>query len=232
MAGVGVATATAIVVDRWPLVRLGLMGVLTGRGVDVVGQAAKVSEGLLLARLRSVDIVVFGSAVDGLSPSTIRSAKQDDKRPKIVVLVPVGATGAQVGALFAAGADALLVASVGPDELADALARVEQGERVVGANLGPAGSRRPERAGAATPPAGADGADGANGAQDVGGFLTAKELEVLALLAQGHSNKQIARALYVSDATVKTHLQHIYGKLEVQSRFGALSRATELGLLR
>ena len=57
-------------------------------------------------------------------------------------------------------------------------------------------------------------------------------MEVLALLAQGHSNKQIARALYVSDATVKTHLQHIYGKLDVQSRFGALSRAAELGLLR
>ena len=55
---------------------------------------------------------------------------------------------------------------------------------------------------------------------------------MLALLAQGHSNKQIARALYVSDATVKTHLQHIYVKLAVQSRFGALTRAGELGLLR
>ena len=70
------------------------------------------------------------------------------------------------------------------------------------------------------------------GADDAAGPLTAKELEVLALLAQGHSNKQIARALYVSDATVKTHLQHIYGKLDVQNRFGALSRANELGLLR
>ena len=63
------------------------------------------------------------------------------------------------------------------------------------------------------------------------GPLTAKELEVLGLLSQGHSNKQIARALYVTDATVKTHLQHIYVKLGVQNRFGALTRAGELGLL-
>ena len=225
--GVRVATTTAIVVDRWPLVRLGLMGVLANRGVDVVGQAAKVSEGLLLARLRSVDLLVFGSAVDGLSPRTIRSAKQADKRPKIVVLVPPAATAAEIGALFAAGADALLVASVGPDELAEALSRVDTGERVVGANLGPDGPGRPPRPGAVI-----DGDPDGSPSGDGAGFLTVKELEVLALLAQGHSNKQIARALYVSDATVKTHLQHIYGKLEVQSRFGALSRATELGLLR
>jgi DNA-binding CsgD family transcriptional regulator len=62
-------------------------------------------------------------------------------------------------------------------------------------------------------------------------LLTGKETEVLALLAQGHSNKQIARALYVSEATVKTHLAHVYAKLEVQSRHHALSRAVELGLL-
>lgn len=219
MSGGGVGTA--IVVDRWPLVRLGLVGVLAAGGVEVVGQAAKVSEGLLLVRLRSVDLVVFGSSVDGLSPASIRSAKHDDDPPKIMVLIPPGGgPGADVGTLFAAGADALLVASVGPEELADALERVGRGERVVGLELGPSTIRRVASGGPPPPP------------EDSAGSLTAKEMEVLALLAQGHSNKQIARALYVSDATVKTHLQHIYGKLDVQSRFGALSRATELGLLR
>lgn len=220
-AGPVTATTIAIVVDRWPLVRLGLVGVLSSGGVDVVGQAAKVSEGLLLARMHGVDLVVFGSSVDGLSPSAIRSAKHDDDPPKIVVLIPPsGATSADVGTLFAAGADALLVASVGAEELADALVRVRRGERMVGPELGPSLAARPVP-------------NGAPAAPDEGtSTLTAKELEVLALLAQGHSNKQIARALYVSDATVKTHLQHIYGKLAVQSRFGALSRASELGLLR
>ena len=213
---------TAVVVDRWPLVRLGLGGVLAAGGVEVVGQAAKVSEGLLLVRLRGVDLLVFGSPLDGLSPTAIRSAKRHEPAPRIVVLIPPGGGAAEVGSLFAAGADALLVASVGPEELTDALARVAKGERVVGSGLGPG-----------TAPAGGLRADvDALPAAEGGSHLTAKEREVLALLAQGHSNKQIARALYVSDATVKTHLQHIYGKLEVQNRFGALSRANELGLLR
>lgn len=217
----GGGAQTAVVVDRWPLVRLGLVGVLAAGGVEVVGQAAKVSEGLLLVRLRGVDLVVFGSPIDGLSPLAIRSAKRDENPPKIIVLIPPsGAESPDVGTLFVAGADALLVASVGAEELADALARVGRGERVVGPELGPSLARRV----AVDEPAPAS--------EDGGGSLTVKELEVLALLAQGHSNKQIARALYVSDATIKTHLQHIYGKLDVQSRFGALSRAAELGLLK
>jgi DNA-binding NarL/FixJ family response regulator len=222
----GAGSATAIVVDRWPLVRLGLVGVLSAGGVDVVGQAAKASEGLLLVRLRGVDLVVFGSPIDGLSPAAIRSAKRDESPPKVVVLIPpANAQGGDVSTLFAAGADALLVASVGPEELADALSRITRGERVIGSELGPERGR-----GRRNPTKRADPAEVPD--DNGGGSLTAKELEVLALLAQGHSNKQIARALYVSDATVKTHLQHIYGKLDVQSRFGALSRANELGLLR
>ncbi len=228
----GGGLGTAVVVDRWPLVRLGLAGVLAKSGIDAVGEAAKVSEGLLLVRLRGVDLVIFGSPLDGLTPAAIRSAKHDQAPPKVVVLVPpLSVGGTEIGALFAAGADALLVASVGPDELSDALVRITRGERLVGPEIGPEPgdgvggltgqlTRRPAPASPAPP------------SDEAAGPLTAKELEVLALLAQGHSNKQIARALYVSDATIKTHLQHIYGKLDVQSRFGALSRATELGLLR
>jgi len=212
------------------------VGVLGAGGVEVVGQAAKVSEGLLLARLHGVDLVVFGSPADGLSAMVIRGVKRDESPPKIMVLVsPSNATQSGVNELFAAGADALLVASAGPDELADALLRVGKGERVVGSELGP---KRPEGAGRRRPgPGTAPDAGRVPVAEppppdeDAGGSLTAKEREVLALLAQGHSNKQIARALYVSEATVKTHLQHVYGKLAVQNRFGALSRATELGLL-
>jgi DNA-binding NarL/FixJ family response regulator len=216
--------ATAVVVDRWPLVRLGLAAVLTAGGIPEVSQASKASEGLLLVRVRGIELVVFGSPLDGVSPATVRSAKHDVTPPKIVVLIPpADAAGAEVSALFAAGADALLVASIEPRELADALARVRRGERVVGPELGPSLTRRPVPE--PPPPAPPDDENGS-------GSLTAKEREVLALLAQGHSNKQIARALYVSDATVKTHLQHIYGKLDAQNRFGALSRAKELGLLR
>jgi len=84
----GWGPATAVVVDRWPLVRLGLVGVLTTGGLNVVGQAAKVSEGLLLVRMRDVDLIVFGSPEGGLSPAAVRSVKRDSKPPKILVLVP------------------------------------------------------------------------------------------------------------------------------------------------
>ena len=63
------------------------------------------------------------------------------------------------------------------------------------------------------------------------GQLTRKELEVLARLAEGRSNREIAGALYVTPATVKTHLAHIYTKLGVTGRQEALARAVALGLL-
>jgi len=218
--GVG---ATAIVVDRWPLVRLGLSGVLAKGGIAVVGESAKLGEGLLLVRLLSAGLLLIGSPLDGLSPAAVRSARHDARPPKVMVLVAPGTAPGEVGDLFVAGVDALLVASVGPAELADALARVGRGQRVVGPELGLTG-------GPGGPPE-AKEPEPDPGVRSEGGTLTAKELEVLGLLCQGHSNKQIASALYVSEATVKTHLQHIYVKLEVRSRLGALTRAGELGLL-
>jgi DNA-binding NarL/FixJ family response regulator len=213
-----VPTDAAVVVDRWPLVRLGVAGVLRQEGWSVVAEAAKVGEGLLLQRVRGAGLLVFGSPADGLSASAIRAAKRDDAAPRIVVLISSG-TGADVSTLFAAGVDGLVVASTGPAELADVFARVRRGERVVGPSLGPGLVRRDAEDGGGGPP------------EERGGPLTNKELEVLDLLAKGLSNKQIANALVVSDSTVKTHLQHIYAKLDVQGRHGALSRAVELGLL-
>ncbi len=213
----GGRATTAVVVDRWPLVRLGIAGALQASGVKVVAESAKASEGLLLSRSTEAELLVLGSPSDGLNPATIRSVKGHAGGPRVVALV-ASATGPELRALFTAGADALLTASTSAADLGDAVTRLMLGERVVGASLGPA--FRAATGGAGT-------GIGRLGA----GLLTGKEAEVLALLAEGHSNKQIARALYVSDATVKTHVAHIYAKLEVQSRHLALSRAVELGLL-
>lgn len=208
-----------MVVDRWPLVRLGIAGALQASGVVVVAESAKASEGLLLTRSTEADLLVLGSPGDGLNPATIRTVKRDADAPRVIALV-ASATGAELRALFTAGADALLVASTSAADLGDAVIRLMLGERVVGANLGLAFTGGT-----------GDAETGSGLGRSASGLLTGKESEVLALLAQGHSNKQIARALYVSEATVKTHLAHIYAKLEVQSRHHALSRAVELGLL-
>jgi DNA-binding NarL/FixJ family response regulator len=61
--------------------------------------------------------------------------------------------------------------------------------------------------------------------------LSPRELEVLRLVAAGQSNPRIARALFIGEATVKTHLQHVFEKLEVSDRTRAVTRAMELGLL-
>jgi DNA-binding NarL/FixJ family response regulator len=212
-------TSTAVVVDRWPMVRLGIGEVLGSSAVRVVAEATKASEGLLLARTHEVDLVVFGGTADGLGPAAVRLAKAEGGIGSVIVLIDGPASSADLAALLNAGADALLVASVGREELTDALERVRRGERVVAPSLGPSlAAGRRESAPRSTE-------------QSERGPLTAKEVEVLRLLAQGHSNKQIARALFVSDATVKTHLQHIYAKLGAPGRHVALTKAAELGLL-
>jgi NarL family two-component system response regulator LiaR len=103
---------------------------------------------------------------------------------------------------------------VGGDELSEALDKVEAGERVIAPAL------LPLLVGAVTPSA--PGPDS---------VLTSKEREVLASLAAGRSNQEIAEALFVTRATVKTHLAHIYAKLEAKDRHEAVARAVALGLL-
>ncbi|MGH9283540.1 MAG: helix-turn-helix domain-containing protein, partial [Acidimicrobiales bacterium] len=168
--------------------------------------------------------LLLGTARDQARPETARRAKALAVPPKVLVLVDqIGRE--EVGALRAVGIDALLPRSVGPSDLADAITRVGRGERVVAPALlsllvGFLGPPQPSAdGGGITVPAGHPEA------------LTRKELEVLARLAEGRSNREIAEALYVTPATVKSHLAHIYVKLGVAGRQEAMARAVALGLL-
>src|SRR5687767_9866365 len=124
----------------------------------------------------------------------------------------------ELTAILSLGVDAVLVRSARPEDVADAVTRVEKGERVVAPMLLPL-------------LVGALAASDADDDEPVAGGLTRKELEVLARLAEGCSNREIADALYITPATVKTHLAHIYAKLGVASRQEALARAVALGVL-
>lgn len=217
------ALATAVVVDDWPLVRLGIGQALKGSSVSVVGSAAGAEEGLRLVRARGAALLVLGSHRDLALAESARRARELPSAPRVVVLLDeVDPT--TLDALRAARVDALLSRSVGPEELTGALARVGAGERVVSPALVPllVGVLGPgSGAGGPPPAAGADGPPP----------LTRKEIEVLVQLAQGRSNREIAEGLYVTPATVKTHLGHIYAKLGVATRQEALARAVALGLL-
>jgi DNA-binding NarL/FixJ family response regulator len=137
-----------------------------------------------------------------------------DEPPKIVVFLGQASRDDLV-ALLNAGADAVLVRTVAPPELGDAVGKVLAGERVVSPAFMSAlvGFLEPS-----SPP-------------EKDAVLTGKETEVLKSLANGRSNQEIAAALFVTGATVKTHLAHIYAKLGVRTRHEAVARAVELGLL-
>jgi DNA-binding NarL/FixJ family response regulator len=214
--------ATAVVVDEWPLVRLGIGQALRSLSIRV---AVELSGGIDAARRATEEEagwLILGTFRDAATADVVRKARSVSPAPRVVVLLD-HVSRESLASLLSLGVDALLVRSVGPEELADAVGRVGKGERVVAPALlpllvGVLGSTGPDGDDALV-----DGPDGA---------LTRKELEVLSRLAEGRSNKDIAEALFVTPATVKTHLAHIYTKLGVAGRQEAVARAVELGLLR
>ena len=203
----------AVIVDQWALLRLGIAAVLRTCEVSVVGEDQGARDGLLRARSAGADLVVLGTFGDLTLIDAVREAAALPAGPKVVALVTAPRRD-ELAELMAVRPDAVLVRTVGPEEMADSIRRVAGGERVLSPALVPAM------------------VDAMRTAEDhEEDPLTAKEREVLASLAGGGSNQQIADALFITPATVKTHLAHIYAKLGVKSRHEALARAVELGLL-
>ena len=214
---------TAVVVDEWPLVRLGVSQVLRGIDMTVVAEVANAEEGVRAADVGAARYFLLGACRDLSLAEAARRAKALRLSPKVIVLVDHIGRG-ELGALRAVGIDGLLPRSASPSELSDAMARVAKGERVVAPALlsllmGVIAPADPALAGT-------EHAAGTH--REV---LTRKELEVLARLAEGRSNREIAEALFVTPATVKSHLAHIYVKLGVAGRQEAMARAVALGLL-
>jgi DNA-binding NarL/FixJ family response regulator len=217
---VGVQPAfRAVIVDDWPLLRAGVALAIADAGGRVVAECTDSVTALSAVRAHQPEVLVLG---DHLSTSP------EDTRPDLVIRAISVAPGLRCLALVAnpspdefrglsaAGVRAVLSRSVDPGELHEALQRVLGGELVVSPVLV---TRLFETAESM----------GGNGSHDAA--LTAKEREVLRLLAAGRSNAEIAGALFVSPATVKTHLAHIYEKLGVRGRYEALTRAVALGLV-
>jgi DNA-binding NarL/FixJ family response regulator len=203
----------AAIVDQWALVRLGIRAVLTAREVETVVEFEHGRDGIAWARAERADLLVLGNHLDRPALDVVTEAATLDPPPHVALLL-TNPSKEELSALLAAGADALLVRSVGGEELSAALDKVEAGERVIAPAL------LPLLVGAVAP-----------SAPTPDSLLTAKEREVLASLAAGRSNQEIAEALFVTRATVKTHLAHIYAKLEAKDRHEAIARAVALGLL-
>lgn len=201
-----------LLVDDHPVVRLGLRGMLDAEpDLTVVGEASSGDEGLAVALAERPDIVLMDLRMpggDGVSATE-----------RILAAVP--GTGVLVLTTFdsdrdilraiEAGAAGYLLKDATPTELAQAVRAAARGETVLAPSVVSALARQVR---APAPPA-----------------LSARETEVLRLVARGLTNADIGRELFISEATVKTHLLRIFNKLDVADRTAAVTTAMRQGIL-
>ena len=196
-----------LIVDDHPVVRRGLRVLLEVQdGIEVVGEAGEGPTALKLAAEHNPDVILLDlklPGLDGLAVLAELRAGQDhsrqDHQTKILVLTSVTDPVA-AGRAMREGAAGVLYKDVDPDALVRAIRAVHDGHLLLA----------PEAAGTLLQPA-----TGQNRSLDA---LTAREREVLAELAKGRSNREIARALNVSEKTVKAHVSSVLAKLGVQDR--------------
>jgi len=212
---------TVVLADDQELVRSGLRSLLEARGVEVLGEAANGREAVALARAHQPDVLVMDirmPVLDGIAATRELTATASATR--VLVLTTYDLDRYVYDALQAGAAGFLLKASP-PDRLAEAVRVVADGESL----LAPSLTRRLIAAHITGPPP-------SEGVPAALAGLTDREREVLALVAAGRSNDEIAAQLVVSQATVKTHVNRVLAKCCLRSRAQAVVLAYETGLVR
>jgi DNA-binding NarL/FixJ family response regulator len=212
-AGPDTPSIRVVVVDDHPVVRDGVAGMLgAAGGLEVVGTADSGPAGVALTLEVDPDVVVMDLRMPGGSGlDAVRELQRLGARAAVLVLTTYD-TDADTVAAVEAGATGYLLKDAPTEQLVDAVRATAAGETF----LSPAVATR--LAGHVRSPRGATA-------------LSAREREVLTLVARGSSNREIARQLFVSEATVKTHLAHVYDKLDVADRAQAVAVAYERGIL-
>jgi DNA-binding NarL/FixJ family response regulator len=212
-----------LLVDDQDLVRAGFAMVLGSQpDLTVVGEAADGAAAIRLARECPADVMVMDVRMPGLDGvAATREICQAADRPRVLILTTFDLDEYAFAALHA-GASGFLLKSAPPEELLYAIRSVHNGDSVVA----PSTTRR--LIGRFLPHLPAPG-----GLPDQQGLaeLTAREREVLVEVGSGLSNAEIAALLYISEATVKTHVGHIMAKLGLRDRIQAVVYAYETGLI-
>lgn len=202
-----------LLVDDHPVVRTGLRAVIGSRpGVQILGEAATGEEAVVLAEHLRPDVVLcdlrLGGGMDGVA--TTAALRALDPTPAVIILTTFDRD-VDILRAVEAGAAGYLLKDVSPETIVDAIQSAARGEMVLAPDLATRVLR---------------------GMRNPAPHLTEREMEVLHHLATGASNREIAKILFVSEATIKSHLVHIFTKLDVDSRARAIHVARQAGLLR
>lgn len=207
-----------ILIDDHTLFREGLESLLNRRNINIIAAVGNGQEGLRLAMERNPDVILLDMRMpemDGME--VLRQLRLKGFRNPVVMLTTSSDERDLVESLRS-GAQGYLLKDMEPDQLVAALRDIVAGKTVVAPDLAPVLARVVQ--GDSIVPA----------EEDLFARLTPRENEILALLAEGQSNKVIARNLGISDGTVKLHVKSILRKLGVHSRVEAAVMAVEKGI--
>jgi DNA-binding NarL/FixJ family response regulator len=199
-----------VVVDDHPVVRAGLRGMLAAHpDIEVAGEASSAAEAVAAVLDHEPDVVLMDlrmPGTDGVQATRLVLARQP--RCRVVVLTTYD-NDADILHAVEAGASGYLLKDASPDELAQAIRAAAAGGSVLAPSVAAKLVSRLR-----SPP-----------------VLSPREVEVLRLVSTGQTNAEIGRALFISEATVKTHLLRAFGKLNVSDRTAAVTAALALGIL-
>lgn len=202
-------TSRIVLIDDHPLFRSGVAQLVRADpALELAGEAGDGVSGIALAERVDPDLVLIDLNMKPMNGiDTLRALKQRQLRARCVMLT-VSDDGRDVLEAMRAGADGYLLKDLEPEELALRIQQAVSGRKVIESSLAGA------LADAALTPV-------LPARDEVAADLTEREREILAQLSDGHSNKEIARELGISDATVKVHIKHLLRKLGVKSRLEA-----------
>jgi len=204
--------STVLVVDDHPLFRKGVVQLLAMEpSIHVVGEAGNRGQALTLVQRHEPDLILLDLNLKAESGLDILAAiKADDPSRRVVMLTVSDAAEDLMGAIRA-GADGYLLKDMEPEQLLDRVRASLAGETVIGDALAArlAGALRQEAQ------------DAAGGVRRELSLLTEREQQVLRCLADGQSNKRIARSLSITEGTVKVHVKNLLKKLAFRSRVEA-----------
>ena len=202
-----------VIVDDHPVVRAGLRDMLSGEpDFEVVGEAGDGSEALALISHLDPDVALMDLRMPGVDGVQAIAAISTDHPNTHVLVLTTYDSDADILRAVEAGATGYLLKDTPRDELYDAVRATAKGRSV----LAPVVTTRLMK----------------KMREPASEKLSDRETEVLSLVARGLSNREIARGLHLSEATVKTHLIHVFGKLNVADRTAAVTVALERGIIR